>query len=152
MNAYQFQIQQVRKAPPGFKDNVVGLVTFAFTPTAFDGPIVVTRWQKGNDEREGKAWPNVTIMGARVVTVHDAQIVQYKDNFFVSANNVELPRPLSDQVAQAAIAQLRGQAANTPGNTIAVGATQGRAAPAVANGDGQDSYGVGSAAFQGPRA
>lgn len=128
--SYTFQIASVRPVPTGFRDNVRGLVDFTYVPSELDPPLCVTRWSKAKE----KEYNGLTITGARVVRVHDAQLVAHEGKHFISVQNLQIPRAVSDCVAAEALKMLNGQAAR----------------PAVAAHPTNDasSYGIGSPQFQ----
>jgi len=142
----QFSVHSVRHAPASFRDNVLALVEFSFAPNAFDTPLVLTRWVKGKDGADGKSYKAITIQNARMVTVHDAQLVAHRPpaqpvRHFISVPNMEIPREVSDAVAAEALRKLNAPKVPAPAGIAAANA------PMSAE-DVETSYGVESPQFQ----
>lgn len=125
-------IDSARPAPKGFGPDVVGLVGVTYRPSEFHGPIVVTRWQKGRDGEDGRAWPVARIVGATAVQLVDVQIRQGdRGNFYATPGSVEIPEDVLREIARAGAAALHlaDHADALDPNKAAAGPREHRAAP-----------------------
>ena len=98
------QLLSVRPAPHGFDADVLGLVSFGFECSEFDGALSVTRYSKAND----KEYTVAIVNGASAVRIDDAQLRTGKDDrsYLTIQNLAGVPRDVLDRIALDAHAQL----------------------------------------------
>lgn len=116
--ASSIKIRSVRPAPPGFRSEVIGLVTFSFSLDFDDDPVKITRWVKAkNDQGEGKEY-EVGSIPVGTIRVTDACLCTYTDHktnrtrHYITSNPIALPRAVADEVASLAFRQLSRSPAN----------------------------------------
>jgi len=99
----QFKITEVREPHESFGDEVLGLVTFEYTPRPTDGALVFSRFSKSKD----RTYPVAKVVGATVVQVIGAQLRKSNKKGgapWLATNNVEeLPIDLLHAVAAEAM-------------------------------------------------
>ena len=93
-------VESVRPAPQGFGPEVVALATVVWEPSKFDGPVTVTRWQAGKDDKPGRAWPVAQMVAPTAVRLMDLQIRRGQNgNHYVGTGCIELPADVLREIA-----------------------------------------------------
>lgn len=111
------KVLAVRKPPPGFKEEVVALVTFGYAPTEFDPPIKflrsVNRAPAGK-EADWKQYDIATVSGVVKVKFHDVPVVRNDRGTYLQMQDIEIPREVKAAIAAEAAAQASNLTAEKP--------------------------------------
>lgn len=94
-----------RDTPSGFDATTLGLLSFSYDhDAAADGPLLVTRWQKGKEGKEGRSWPCARVMVTGTVTVLEASLRTGSNGKppWVQISNMDVPQDVRDEVAKGA--------------------------------------------------
>lgn len=80
-----YSIAEVRDPHESFGKDVLGLVTFEYTPGEFAAPLVFAHYSKSKE----RTYPVAKIVGARRVQIIGAQLRNGKNGPWIATNNVE---------------------------------------------------------------
>lgn len=98
------QIEGVKPRPAGFKDDVLGLVTFRYSfDQIADGTFEVTRWAKETNDRNGKAYTVAKLIPSGAVLVLDAVVREGDHGPWIQTSNFEVPQDVRDEVVKGAV-------------------------------------------------